>query len=136
MVLLEFWACLEGEGGVEASMAKASFLCDSVPLRMVHFCPSGAVGGVVPIVPHIQAPSINTSGVHYLADTALVVGGATGIDLALLGLPGVASWGRYSLSHCRSQSSSQIWSAVPQIWEWLGCLGGWVWLRQHECGEH
>ena len=90
-MLLEFWACLEGEGGVEASMSKASFLCDSVPLRMVHFCPSGAVGGVVPIVPHIQAPSINTSGVHYLADTVLDVGGATGIDLALLGLPGVAS---------------------------------------------
>ena len=90
MVLLEFWACLEGEGGVEASVAESSLLCDLVTLLLVHLCPPGAVGVVVAIVPYIQASLMVTSGVQYLAYPAVIVGGAAGTDLVPLRLPGIA----------------------------------------------
>ena len=78
VVLLEVRASLGDEVGVEASVAEASFVCNYGPLFLVHLFPSGTVGGVVPIVPHVQAPFVLAGGVQNLADAAIIVGGATG----------------------------------------------------------
>ena len=89
-MLLEVRASLGDEVGVKAPVAEASLVFNSGPFCLIHLCPSGRVCGVVLILPHVQAPSVLTSGVQHLAEAALVVGGATGIDLVLLGLPSVA----------------------------------------------
>ena len=68
VVLLQVRASLGSEVGLEASVTEASLVCDSGPFRLIHLCPSGAVCGVVPIVPHVQAASIPASGVQDLAD--------------------------------------------------------------------
>ena len=91
VVLLEVTTSLESEVRMQAPVTEASLVCSFGSFCLMHLCPSGAVCGIVPIVAHVQAASILASGVQDLADAAVIVSGATGVNLVSLGLPGVAS---------------------------------------------